>query len=130
FLIHDGARTGGALLSLVAEGRNSDALDGFVQVGIGIDNDGVFAAHFGDHALDPDLAGLMLRSQLVDAQSYVARTGEGDEAGLGMLDQEVADGGAAAGKEAERSLRESGLEQHFGELGRDGRSLARRLEDY
>ena len=33
-----------------------DAFDGGIDIGVGVDDDGVFAAHFEDGALDPDLA--------------------------------------------------------------------------
>ena len=60
-LIHDGARAGRALLALEAESRRGYAFDGGVDIGVGIDDDGVFAAHFEDGALDPELARLLLR---------------------------------------------------------------------
>ena len=56
-LVDDGARAGRALLALEAEGGLGDAFDGGVDVGIGVDDDRVFAAHLEDGALDPDLAG-------------------------------------------------------------------------
>ena len=56
-LVDDGARAGGALLSLESECGLRHAFDGGVDVGIGVDDDGVFAAHLEDRALDPDLAG-------------------------------------------------------------------------
>ena len=56
-LVHDGARTRRALLALETERRLRDAFDGGVEIGIGVDDDGILAAHFEDGALDPDLAG-------------------------------------------------------------------------
>jgi hypothetical protein len=41
-----------------------DAFDGCIDVGIGVDDDGVFAAHFEDGALDPELAGGLLWRRL------------------------------------------------------------------
>jgi hypothetical protein len=73
-------------------------------------DDGVLAAHFGDDALDPDLAGLMPGRQFVDVQADIARTGEGNEAGFGMLHQDVAHGCAATGEEGEAGLGEAGFQ--------------------
>ena len=55
-LVDDGARAGRALLALESECGLRDAFDGGVDVGVGVDDDGVFAAHLEDGALDPDLA--------------------------------------------------------------------------
>src|ERR1039458_2206793 len=55
--------------------------------------------------------------------------GEGDEAGLGVLDDDVTDGRAAAGEEREGRLGEAGFEKHFGELGGDGGSFAGGFDD-
>ena len=38
----------------------ADAFDGGVDVGVGIDDDRVLAAHLEDGALDPDLAGSLV----------------------------------------------------------------------
>ena len=46
----------------------------------------------------------------------VPRSGEGDEARLRMLHQNVAHLRAAAHQQGEARRRESGFEQHFGEL--------------
>ena len=53
---HDHARAGGALLAAEAEGGSDRALDRGVEIGVGADEDGVFAAHFENGPLDPDLA--------------------------------------------------------------------------
>ena len=52
-----------------SEGRLGHAFDGGVDIGVGIDDDRVFAAHFKDGALDPDLAGGLGGGDLVDVQS-------------------------------------------------------------
>src|SRR6202035_4733553 len=78
--VDDGARAGRTLLALEAESRLSYAFDGGVNIGVGIDDDGVFAAHFEDGALDPELAGLLIRRSLVDVQSNFARSRESDVA--------------------------------------------------
>jgi len=68
-------RAGRTLLSLIAKSRRSDTLDGGVEIAIVIDDNGVFAAHFGDDALDPDLAFPGTRGQFVDTQANIARSG-------------------------------------------------------
>ena len=47
----------GALLSGITERGRENARDGFVVIRVVIDDDGVLAAHFGDHALDSDYSG-------------------------------------------------------------------------
>src|SRR5277367_5331619 len=109
----DGAGAGGTLLALIAERRSEHTVDGRIEIYFPVDNDRVLAAHFGDDALDPELAGVMLGSQLVDAQTHVARTGEGDKTRLGMRHEGIADFRAGASEEAERLRREAGLKQQF-----------------
>jgi len=49
-------RAGRTLLALEAESGGGYAFDGGVDISVGIDDDGVFATHFEDGALDPELA--------------------------------------------------------------------------
>src|SRR5579862_7640743 len=95
-LVNDGARAGRALLSLKSEGRLRDAFDGRIDVGIGVNDDGVFAAHFEDGALDPYLARGLRGGDFVDVQSDFARSGEGDVTRLGMRDDGIAETGSSA----------------------------------
>ncbi len=95
--IDNGARACRTLLPLIAVSRLHHARRRAFEIGFAVDDDRVFAAHFRDYALDPDLPFARLCSQLIDAQTNVARSGEGDETRLGMLDQKVADHGSAAG---------------------------------
>src|ERR1700694_3434842 len=88
-LVDDGARAGRALLALEAESCGGYAFDGGVDIGVGIDDNGVFAAHFEDGALDPKLAWLLIRRGLVDVQSNLARAGESDVANFRMRYQRV-----------------------------------------
>src|SRR4029077_925064 len=81
-LVDDGARAGRALLALEAKSRLGYAFDGGIDIGVGVDDDGVFAAHFQNGALDPELAWLLICRGLVDVQSNLARAGEGDVANL------------------------------------------------
>src|SRR6185369_3565342 len=69
-VVYNGARAGRALLPLITERGLHHTRDGAVQIGLPIDYDGVFTAHLGHHALDPDLAFARLRSQLIDAQTH------------------------------------------------------------
>src|SRR6185295_6320153 len=95
-LIDDGTRACRTLLTLVAISGLHYARDSAVDVGFAVDNDGVLAAHFCHHPLDPDLPLAGFCGELVDAQTDVARSGERDEARLGMLDQKIAHDGSAA----------------------------------
>ncbi len=116
-------------MTLEAERRDGYALDGCIEIGIRVDDDGIFAAHFENRALDPDLAGLRLGGSLVDVEADVAGAGEGDEAGLGMMHDAVAEGGAGAGAEVHYAGWESGFFQSFEEFRGDGGGIARGLED-
>ena len=95
-LVNNRARARRTLLALEAESRLRYAFDGGVDVGVGIDDDRVLAAHLEHGALDPELAGCWLRCRLVDVQSNFARAGESDVANLGMRDQGIAEARAAA----------------------------------
>ena len=73
---------------------NADAttrIDRSVQIGSRANDDGIFAAHFKDGSLDPDLAGLCLRRTLMDFKADALGSGEGDEAGPGIFDNGVAE---------------------------------------
>ena len=129
-LVDDGARAGRALLALEAECRLGHAFDGGVEIGVGIHDDGVLAAHFEDRALDPDLAGSLRGRALVDVQADFARSGEGDVAGLGMRHHGIAEAGAGAGTEIHHAFRHAALFQQLDKLRRDGRRIARRLQDH
>ena len=114
----DGAGAGRALLPAEAEGRGCHALDGRVQIGVGADQDGVLAAHLQNRPLQPDLIGFSLGGALVNLQSHFFGTGEGDEAGLGMLDDGVAEAGAGAGAEVDHAGREARLFQYLDRIWR------------
>ena len=90
-LVDNGARAGRTFLALKTERGLRNAFYGRVDVGVGIDDDGVFAAHFEDGALDPHLARLLMRRSLIDVQSDLARAGECDVANLRMRHQRVAE---------------------------------------
>ena len=127
--IDDGPRARRALLALVAERRGQHAACGLIEIRLAVYDDGALAAHLRNHALDPDLARLRFRRQLVDPQPDVFRAGEGDEARPGMLDQRIAHHRAAARQQREAAGGEAGLDQHFGEPGCHRRRVARRLHD-
>jgi len=65
----------------------------------------------------------------VDAKADVAGAGEGNEAGEGMVDEEVADFAAGGGKEIEDALGHARFLQGFDGLIADHRRQRRRLED-
>jgi hypothetical protein len=127
-LVDDGARAGRALLSLEAESRGSYAFDGGIDIGVGIDDDRIFAAHFEHGALDPELAWLLLRRGLVDVQSNLARAGESDVANLRMRHQRIAKASAAARAEVHNAFGHAAFFEQFHELRRNRRRIARRLQ--
>ena len=82
-----------------------------VIVGIRRDDDRILAAHLGDHALDPLLAGLVACGALVDPEPDLLGAREADEACLGMLDEAVADGGAGTRDVVQDPRWNTGLEK-------------------
>jgi hypothetical protein len=107
--IDDDARAGGAFLALKPKSRLSYAFDGGSDVGVGIDDDGVFAAHLENRALNPDLAWALRGGDFVDVQADFARAGEGDVTRLGMCDDGVAETGSGAGTEVHHALGHAGF---------------------
>ena len=63
----------------------------FIQIGIVINDDGIFPTHLGDDLLDVGLTGVNLGGTIDDAQTCFNRTGEGDERYVGMINHAVAD---------------------------------------
>src|SRR5579864_6458525 len=129
-LVDDGARAGRALLALESESGLGNAFDSGIDVGVGIDDDRVFATHFENSALDPKLAGCLRGRGFVDVQSHFARTGEGDVARFGVCDDGVAESGSGAGTEIHHAFGHAGFFEQLNKLGGDGGRVARGLEDH
>ena len=127
-LVDNGARAGRALLAAEAKGSAGHAFNRRIQIGVGIDDDGVLAAHLEDGALDPELAGLLHGRALVDMQTDFLRARERNVASLGMLDDSVAEAVAMTGTEISHTVRQPGFFQNLEELRRNGRRIARRLQ--
>src|SRR4029077_8008905 len=108
-LIDNGAGAGRTFLSLKPKSRLRDAFDGGVDIGIGVDDDGIFASHFKDGALDPDLAGGLRGGSFVDVESDFARAGEGDVARLRVRDDRIAEACAGAGAEVHYAFGHAGF---------------------
>ena len=56
FLEHNEARTGGTFLPLITESRVDGVHYGFVEIGVGIDDDRVFPAHLANDTFELALA--------------------------------------------------------------------------
>ena len=93
---HDQARAGRALLTLEAEGRANDIVRRQVEIARVVDDQRILAAHLHVRPLEPSLPVVHDRSPLCDAEADLLGTCEVDEASLGMVNQSVADGTAAA----------------------------------
>ncbi len=65
----------------------------------------------------------------MNVESHGFGAGEGDEAGFGMLNDGVAEGGAGAGAEVDDAAGEAGFFKHFNELGGDGGRIAGGFEN-
>src|SRR5262249_16226570 len=120
-LVDDGAGAGGTFLSLKAKCGGGHAFDSGVEVGIGVNDDGIFSTHLEDRALDPFLAGTVRGGTLVDVKPDLLRAGESNKAGLRMLDQAGAEAGAGAGAEIHNAVGHAGFLQDLKKLGSDGR---------
>ena len=103
-----------------AEGRSDHSIDSSVEIGIGADEDRVLATHLEDGALDPDLTGLRVRGALINLQADGFGAGKGDEAGLRVLDDGVAEGSARTGAEVDHAVGKAGLLEDFDKSGGDG----------
>ena len=69
FLENDEPRAGGTFLSLVTEGGINRVDDRFVEVGVGIDDDGILAAHLANDAFQFALAGARFAGAFPNAQA-------------------------------------------------------------
>ena len=74
--MHERAGRRAALLAREGEGRLQQRGDDVVEVGVGVDDDRVLAAHLSDHALEGARAGDDLRGLLEDLQAAGAGAGE------------------------------------------------------
>ena len=117
-----------ALLAGVAERALDDGRHRLVEVGVGVDDDRVLAAHLGDDALDVALPGPHLGGPLDDVEPDRLRAGERDERDIGMLDERGPDLLADTRQEREHAVGQPGVEQHLDQPRRDARRLLGRLE--
>ena len=91
FLEHDQTRTGGTFLPLITESGVNRVDDGFVEIGVGIDDDRVLPAHLADDALEFALTRAGFAGRLPNSQTDFARAGKRDHFDVGMIDQVCAD---------------------------------------
>ena len=96
FFENNQPRTGGTFLSLVTKGGVNRVDNRLVEVGVGIDDDGVLAAHLADDALQFALARTRFAGAFPNAQPDFARTGERDHVDIFVIDQMRADDRALA----------------------------------
>src|SRR5207247_10417016 len=100
-------------LVMTTTGANGNALERGIEISIGIDDNGIFAAHLQDRALDPDLSGSAVGGNLVDAQSYFTRSGEGDETRFRMGHNQITKASSGAGAEVHDAFGHPGFFQYF-----------------
>src|ERR1035438_2769734 len=98
-LVDNRARTSRTLLSLEAERRCRYTFNSGIDICVGVHDNRVFAAHFEDSSLDPELARLLLGGSLVNVQTDFAGPSERDVTNSRMCDQRVSEACAAAGTE-------------------------------
>ena len=80
----------------------------FVQIGIVIDDDGVFPAHFGYHPFDAVAPFRHPRCRLDDSQPHVPAPGEGNDRHIGVGHKLPADSAPGARQEVEDPLGKPG----------------------
>ena len=127
-LVAEHARGGRALLAGVDEGRLDERGHDLVEVGVGVDDHAVLAAHLGDHALEVLLARRRLRGGAHDLEPDLVRAGERDRVHARVAHERGADV-ALAGQQGERRRRHAGLAQRLREDERAAGRLLGRLED-
>src|SRR5271166_5601418 len=116
-------------LDAAVEGIAVSAFDCRIEIGVGVHHNRILAAHLEDGALDPDLSGLLLRRATIDVQAHFLRSGERDVARFGVLDDSIAEAVAMTGAEVDYAVGQAGFFQYLEELCRDGRRIARGLQD-
>ena len=121
-LVAEHAGGGRALLAGVQERRLHERGDDLVEVGVGVDDHAVLAAHLGDHALEVLLAGRRLGRGPDDVEPDLVGAREGDRVHARVAHERGADV-ALAGQQRERRRRHARLAQRA----RDHQGTARRL---
>ena len=128
-LVAEHARGGRALLAREVEGGGDERGHDLVEVGVGVDEDGVLAAHLGHHALEVALAVGHLGGGADDLEPDLVGAGERDRVDARVLDERGADV-ALARQQRERLRRHAGLAQRLHEQRRAARRLLGRLEQH
>ncbi len=116
-------------MSVEAECAGHDTVECGVQIGVGLDDDRVLAAHLEDGALDEDLTGLGFGGTLMDLQTDGLRTGKCDETCLRMGDNSAPEVGALARAQVDDAVRQANLFEQFHKLRGNRRGVDRRLQD-
>ena len=128
-LVAEHARGGRALLAGEVEGGVDERGHDLVEVGVGVDDDRVLAAHLGHHALEVALAVGHLGGGADDLEPDLVRAGEGDRVHARVLDQRGADV-ALARQQRQRLGRHARLAQRLHEDRRAAGRLLGRLEQH
>ena len=128
-LVREHARRGRALLAREHERARDHRGHDVVEVGVGVDDHRVLAAHLGHHALEVTLALGHLGRRADDLQPDLAGAGEGDRVHARVPDERGADV-ALARQQRERVRRHAGLAQRADQQRRAARRLLGRLEDH
>ena len=126
-LVAEHAGGGGALLAGVDERGLHERGDDLVEVGVGVDDHAVLAAHLGDHALQVALAGRRLGGGADDLLPDRRGAGEGDRVHARVGDEPRADL-ALAGQQRERVGGDARVAQRLDEHVGAARRLLGRLE--
>ena len=117
-----------ALLARVVERGLHERGHDVVEVGVGVHDHAVLAAHLGHDALQVPLAGRHLRRAAHDLQPDRARAGERDRVHARVADELRADR-PLAGQQRQRARRQAGLAQRAHDRERARRRLLGGLED-
>ena len=116
-------------MALVTKGGISAIDDRFIEIGIGIDNDSVFSAHFANHALELALIGAGDAGALPNSQTDFARPGERNKVDISMIDKVRADHRALAGEVIQYARRHAGFLENLHQHGAANSRLLGRLHN-
>jgi hypothetical protein len=85
----------------------------YIEIGVGIDNHGVFATHLANHVLELALALARLAGAFINSQAHFARAGERDQIDILVIDHVRADDRSYAIEKIQHAGRHAGFLKNF-----------------
>ena len=122
-LLKKDAAGGGAALACGSEGSPERAVEGELEVGVVEDDLRVLAAHFEGDGLEGG------GGTLGNVRAHFAGAGEADGADVGVLDEGVAGGAAAAADDVDDARRQAGIDERLHQVVDRERRVGGGLDD-